>query len=420
MKHLFSQMIPQRLKNIGYHFPLAVFAAIYFQFPARHLKVIGITGTNGKTTTAQFIAKILQKSGKKIALASTINFAIGDRKWTNSSKFTTLSAWKLQKFLRDAVDSRCEYAIIETSSHALDQYRVWGITYEVAVITNVTREHLDYHRTMDAYRRAKRRLLERANRVVVNLDMENPDEYLGVKNAPESISYSVEKCEADVHTEQLRLDSGGASFMVQGREFQIHLPGRYNVENALASLAVAQMFGIDFSVAGQALDELSGVPGRMESVSNTRGLHIFIDYAVTPDSLEKLYTLVTNMRSGDARIVSVFGSCGERDRGKRPIMGSIVSSYADILILTNEDPYYEDPEQILDEIERGISGKEKGKNYWRISDRREAIAQALKVARSGDWVIVTGKGAEETLAIGDARFPWNERAVIEEELAKIS
>nr|MBP7822510.1 UDP-N-acetylmuramoyl-L-alanyl-D-glutamate--2,6-diaminopimelate ligase [Candidatus Moranbacteria bacterium] len=145
----------------------------------------------------------------------------------------------------------------------------------------------------------------------------------------------------------------------------------------------------------------------------------FIDYAVTPDSLEKLYTLVTNMRSGDARIVSVFGSCGERDRGKRPIMGSIVSSYADILILTNEDPYYEDPEQILDEIERGISGKEKGKNYWRISDRREAIAQALKVARSGDWVIVTGKGAEETMAIGDTRLPWNERVVIEEELARL-
>ena len=216
--------------------------------------------------------------------------------------------------------------------------------------------------------------------------------------------------------EGLAFDTSGASFLVQGREFRIYLPGRHNVENALAAIAVARILGIDLSVAGQALDGISGVPGRMESVPNVRGLHIVIDYAVTPDSLEKLYALIAGMRTGDSRIIAVFGACGERDRGKRPIMGSIVSSYADALVLTNEDPYYEDPERIADEIESGISGKEKGKEYWRIPDRREAIVHALGIARPGDWIIVTGKGAEETMAIRDTRLPWNERQVIEEEL----
>lgn len=417
---MFSRSIPQSFKNLFYHFPLAVFATVRFGFPARKLKVIGVTGTNGKTTTVQFIARVLRKAGRKTAMASTISFAIGDREWTNASKFTTLSAWKLQKFLREAADSGCEYAVVETSSHALDQYRVWGIDYDIAVMTNVTREHLDYHRTMKAYRRAKRRLFKQARRAVINLDMENPEEYLSLKRYDGVISYGIEHPEADIFAEGLALDASGASFLVQGKEYRIHLPGRHNVENALAAIAVARILDIDSLIAGRALAEVSGVPGRMESVPNTRGLHIIIDYAVTPDSLEKLYALIAGMRTGNSRIIAVLGACGERDRGKRPVMGSIVSSYADRLILTNEDPYHEDPERILNEIEHGVTGKEKGESYWRISDRREAIARALNLARSGDWVIVTGKGAEETMAVGDARLPWSERRVIEEELGKLS
>lgn len=418
MRHVCSRLIPQSLKNLCYHLPLAVLSAVYFGFPARQLKVIGVTGTNGKTTTTQCITSILQKAGKKVAMASTINFEIGEKKWTNSSKFTTLSAWKLQKFLREAVRDGCEYAILETSSHALDQHRVWGIRYEIAVMTNVTREHLDYHHTMKEYRRAKRRLFERAQMAVVNLDMESPEEYLHAKSFAKSVTYGIEQTRADIVAEQLSMNAEGASFLVQGTTFQIHLPGRYNVENALASLGVARLLAIDFSVAKQALNDILGIKGRMESVPNTHGLHILIDYAVTPDALEKLYTLITSMRSEGERIIAVFGACGERDRGKRPIMGSLVSSFADMLILTNEDPYHEDPERILNEIEQGIVSKEKGKDYWRISDRREAIAQALSLAKSGDWVVVTGKGAEETMAIGDKRLAWSERGVIGEELQK--
>lgn len=419
MHHILSRLVPQSVKNILYHRPFSFMAAVRFGFPGRRLRVIGITGTNGKTTTTQFVAHILEKSGSRIAMASTINFQIGERRWNNASKFTTLSAWKLQRFLRDAVRAGCEYAVIETSSHALDQGRVSGIPYAIAVMTNVTREHLDYHRTMAAYRRAKRQLFERARMAVVNLDMEDPEEYLSAHRFEKQLSYGIEHSAADLVATDIEETLSGSTFRVRGIACSLHLPGRYNIENALAALGTAELLGIDLGQAAAALGEITGVPGRMESVPNTRGASIIIDYAVTPDSLEKLYALVARMRPDGKRIIAVFGACGERDRGKRPMMGRIVSAQADIVILTNEDPYHEDPERIIDEIEQGIAGKEKEKDWFRIFDRRVAIAKALSLAEPGDIVVITGKGAEETMAIGDQRLPWSERAVILEELGKM-
>ena len=419
MHHILSRLVPQSVKNSLYHRPLAIIAAVYFGFPGRQLRVIGITGTNGKTTTTQFIARILERSNKKVAMASTINFQIGEKKWTNASKFTTLSPWKLQKFLHDAVAAGCEYAVIETSSHALDQGRVSGIPYEIAVMTNVTREHLDYHQTMAAYRRAKRQLFERARMAVVNLDMEEPEEYLSARRFEKRLSYGIEHDAADLVATDIEETLSGSTFRVRGIACSLHLPGRYNIENALAALGMAELLGIDLGQAAAALGEIAGVPGRMESVPNTRGVSIIIDYAVTPDSLEKLYALIARMRPQSKKIIAVFGACGERDRGKRPIMGAIVSAQADIVILTNEDPYHEDPERIIDEIEQGIVGKEKEKDWFRIFDRRAAIARALSLAGPGDIVVITGKGAEETMAQGDERLPWSERTVILEELGKM-
>ncbi len=419
MHHILSRLVPQSVKNNLYHRPLAIIAAVCFGFPGRRLRVIGITGTNGKTTTTQFIARILERSSKKVAMASTINFQIGEKKWTNASKFTTLSPWKLQKFLHDAVAAGCEYAVIETSSHALDQGRVSGIPYEIAVMTNVTREHLDYHQTMAAYRRAKRQLFERARMAVVNLDMEEPEEYLSARRFEKQLSYGIEHGTADLVATDIEETLSGSTFRVKGIACSLHLPGRYNIENALAALGTAELLGIDLGQAAAALGEIAGVPGRMESVPNTRGLSIIIDYAVTPDSLEKLYALIARMRLEGQKIIAILGACGERDRGKRPIMGAIVSAQADIVILTNEDPYHEDPERIIDEIEQGITGKEKEKDWFRIFDRRAAIARALSLAEPGDIVVITGKGAEETMAQGDERLPWSERTVILEELGKM-
>ena len=415
LKRFFSAAMPQWLKNY-YHLTQAVLACVVYGFPAKKLYVIGVTGTNGKTTTTQFIARILAESGKKVAMASTINFQIGEKSWVNASKFTTMSPWKLQKFLHDAVNEGCEYAVIETSSHALDQNRVWGIPYEIAVMTNVTREHLDYHKTMEQYREAKCRLFRRAKERVVNLDMEDPMFYCGTSKA---VTYSTKNPQATLLASDVTLDFKGTEFVVDGTHFHLNIPGLFNIENALAALGVARILAIDPLVAQKALASVMGVPGRMELVPNPMNADILIDYAVTPDAFEKLYASILPLKIPGSQIIHVFGACGERDRGKRPQLGEIASSYADIIILTNEDPFYEDPEQIIDDIERGVT-KKKDKNYFRIFDRRAAIQKALSLAEIGDIVLVTGKGAEVTMALGDVRIPWSERQVIEEELEKVS
>lgn len=424
LRRLISRLLPQAVKN-QYHLLQAVAACISFGFPGRKLVVIGVTGTNGKTTTTQFIARILEHTGKKVSVASTINFQIGEKKWSNASKFTTLSAWQLQKFLREAVAEGCEYAVIETSSHALDQYRVWGVPYAIAVMTNVTREHLDYHQTMAAYRRVKQSLFLRAKQSIINMDMEDPG-YFCPDKKKRALFYSIKEQSAHIFAEKIELDFKGTSFIVDTLHFRLQMPGLFNIENALAALGVARLLNIDFSSAREALAGVTGVPGRMELVPNARDIDIIIDYAVTPDAFEKLYASILPLKIPGTNIIHVFGACGDRDRGKRPLLGEIASGYADIVILTNEDPYYEDPEQILDEIEQGVTKKNSllptdgKKSFFRIFDRRAAIHQALALAEIGDIVLVTGKGAESSIAIGDKRVPWNEKQVIEEELAKIS
>ncbi|MDQ1284214.1 MAG: UDP-N-acetylmuramoyl-L-alanyl-D-glutamate--2,6-diaminopimelate ligase [Patescibacteria group bacterium] len=423
-----KKFIPQNIKNY-YHFFQAVLANFIYGFPSKKIKVIGITGTNGKTTTTQMIAKILEESGARVAMASTINFKIAEKEWVNKTKFTTLSAFSVQNFIKKAVDAGCDYLVLETSSHSLDQHRVWGIRYAVAVITNVTREHLDYHKNMDEYRIAKLRLFRGVPTIVVNLDMEKPRDYFlwEAKN-----KYGFSKREVDcqkldcgkinlVRAENIKLEIDHSGYTVNGEEYELKLPGEFNVENALGATAVAFSQGISPEVVKKALAKIDYIPGRMYFVKNDKGFNVIIDYALTPDSLEKLYFLIDqikNKRQG-AKVIAVFGSCGERDRGKRPMMGKIVSEHADYVVVTNEDPYGEDPEQIINEVFSGVVGKIEGENCWRILDRREAIKKALQLARPGDIVVVTGKGAEEIMAVGEKRIPWNDEKVILEELGNI-
>ncbi len=434
--NLIKKIFPQKIKNI-YHLAQALVANFYYGFPGKKIKVIAVTGTNGKTTTVQMIAKIFEEAGYKTALASTINFKIGDKEWVNKTKFTTLSAFAVQKFIRQAIEEGCDYLILEVSSHSLDQNRVWGINWEIAVITNVTREHLDYHRTMNDYRWAKLKLFKEAKKIVVNLNMEKPEEFLKAR-AKEKWGYSVRtqnlkfKISDDnkyqttnvktIVAEEINLGIKKSEFKIQSTrrgewtKFKLNLLGEFNVENALAAISVAQAEGIDLDIAARALEKIKGVSGRIEYVLNDKGLNIIIDYAVTPDSLEKLYSLLKKINCENKNIIAVFGACGERDRGKRPLMGEIVSRYADYLIVTNEDPYHEDPWQIIEEVASGIKNKKEGDNFWKIFDRREAIKKALKIAKEGDFVVVTGKGAEETMAIGNKRIAWNDKKVILEEL----
>jgi UDP-N-acetylmuramoyl-L-alanyl-D-glutamate--2,6-diaminopimelate ligase len=418
--NLFKKIAPQTIKNI-YHLAQAFLANIWLGFPSRKIKVIGVTGTNGKTTTVQMITRILEESSAKVAMASTINFKLGEKEWVNKTKFTTLSPFAVQKFIRQAVDAKCDYLVLETSSHSLDQYRVWGVKYQTAVITNVTREHLDYHQTMEKYRQAKLKLFEKAKVAIVNLDMENPEEFLQYENNKQ-IGYTTKNKDNKrveiIQAENIELKNEYSKFEIKNVEFKILLPGLFNIENALAAISVGLSENISLEIMAKALEKIQGVPGRMEYVPNDKGLNIIVDYAVTPDSLEKLYALLKETNVNKGKIISVFGSCGERDRGKRPLMGEIVARYADYVIVTNEDPYHEDPQRIIDEVADGVRDKEEGKNFWKIMDRREAIQKALQIAKPGDFVIVTGKGAEETMAVGKQRIPWNDKLIIQEELVR--
>lgn len=422
-----KKLIPQKIKNI-YHLFQAVLANIRFGFPSRKLKVIGVTGTDGKTTTTQMITKILEEAGKKVALASTINFKIGQKEWTNLSHFTTLSAFAVQKFIKQAVEKDCEYLVLETSSHSLDQYRVWGIDYKTAVITNITREHLDYHKTMESYRQAKRKLFNNAEVAVVNLDMENPEKFLEC-NAKKILGYSLKKNQnkfqnldtkpETIVAENIDLEIDKSMFAVGNQKFTLNIPGDFNIENALAAISVGVSENIDLEICSRGISKISNIPGRMEYISNERGLNILVDFALTPDALKKLYSLLAKIKKPEAKIIAVFGACGERDRGKRPIIGEIVSQYADLVIVTNDEPYHENPMQIIQEIVGGIKNKKEGENFFIIPDRREAIKKALHLSVSGDVLAITGMGAEESMIVGDKKIPWNDKKVILEELRTV-
>jgi len=442
-----KKVIPRKAKNC-YHLWRSKFAAVWFGFPARKIKVIGVTGTDGKTTTVQMITKILDEAGLKAAMASSINFKVGRRKWKNETKFTTLSAWKINKFLRMAVKEKCQYAVLEVSSHSLDQHRLWGIDFSVAVITNITREHLDYHKTMKEYRKAKFRLFEKFEDdgvAIVNLEMKNSEDFIKLAKAPTACIYSIEDAKKNYALEsgiekanktfklvrakkrfpenkkikelvakEVSFGLEGVNFKINEERFHLNLIGRFNIENALAAIGVGSTLGINLSKMSRALKKIKGIPGRMEYIKNKQGIEIIIDYALTPDAMERLGRLMEQMKNKDQQrqLIWVFGACGDRDRGKRPIMAKTVSKYADYIIVTNEDPYNEDPKKIIEEVYVGVDETKKGKHSWKILDREKAIKKALQIAQEGDIVLVTGKGAEETMAVGRKRIKWNDKKII--------
>jgi len=424
----------QKVKNI-YHLLKAVLANLWFAFPARKIVVIGVTGTNGKTTTTQMIAKVLEATGKKIAIYSTINFKIGNKEKINKTKFTTESPWKLQKFIKQAINKKCYYLVLETSSHALDQFRTWGIDYNIAVITNITREHLDYHFTMEDYKKTKLKLFQTTSRAwrrdtkkigVINADMKNFKKFV-LPEMDKNYIYGIDfkqktfKNHPLWKAEKIKLEDFKSQFKVDAVNFKLNLPGKFNIENALSAICVGVSQGISMNKIRNKLAEIRGIPGRMELVENDKNLNIVIDYALTPDSMKKLGEIALSFKKKKkSRLIWVFGSCGERDREKRPLMGEIVDKFADLIITTNEDPYHEDPTQIIEEIEKGINRSSGGKNkLLRIEDRKKAIQKAIKKANKDDLILITGKGAEENMMIGSNKIDWSDKRVVLTYLKKI-
>lgn len=368
---------------------MAILANILYGFPTRKLTVVGVTGTDGKTTTTNIIYQILKAADKKVSMISTISAVVGGQVYDTGFHVTSPQPFMVQKFAKKAVRGGDEYLVLEVTSHALDQYRFWGIKFEVGVITNITHEHLDYHRSFKNYKNTKLRLIKDANFAVVNQNIE------GI----EGISFGLSK--GDFNQKKLRL--------------KLEIPADYNIENALSAMAVAKVLAIDMSIAREAVENFRGLAGRMEEVENNRGIKIIIDFAHTPNGLEQALNSLRRQTNG--KLIAVFGAAAQRDVLKRPMMGKISSKLSDITILTDEDPRYEDRNKIIDEIAEGyLAGGEDERNLYKQPDREKAIKMAISLARKGDTIGIFGKGHEKSINYQGVERPWSDRAAVEKAL----
>jgi UDP-N-acetylmuramoyl-L-alanyl-D-glutamate--2,6-diaminopimelate ligase len=406
---------------------LAALAATFYGRPAEQLDVIGVTGTDGKTTTSYILDHILRSTGRVTGVIGTVSVRIADQTVDHETRQTTPESAEIQRLLRQMVDSGVSDAIIEATSHGLDLHRLDHVRFAVGVATNITQEHLEHHKTRDAYWRAKARLFERVSDeggvAVVNWDDEGArsmSEYC--KGASRLIGYSIGSQEAEIHAsiERTGLQGSSGRIHLEGATYPFELPliGTFNVSNALAALGAAVAQGVDAMSAVESLSSAPPVPGRMVLIDHGQPFSVVVDYAHTPESLRKVLTLLRDLRP-DGRLIAVYGSAGERDAIKRPIQGRVVAELADISIITNEDPRYEDAESILAEIAAGAYavGGEQGSSVFTIVERRDAIRKALELARPGDTVLLAGKGHERSIIWNGVKHPWDEASVASEELA---
>ena len=390
-----------------------------FGNPARDLRVIAVTGTNGKTTTVNFLNEILKEAGYRTAMFSTANIEIAGEQTVNDTNSTTATVARLQKFFRDAKKADVEFALIEATSHALDQYKFEGIPIEMAIMTNLTQDHLDYHKTMENYAAAKAKLFEmNPNLVVLNADDEWFDYFNNFATESQKITYG-EGESADVKIENFKLYKKGseANLRIDNNvelEIATNLPGEFNIYNMTAAAAGAYLLGISLKDIQEGIANLEGVSGRFEYATPGLPFDTIVDYAHTPDALEKLLKSAKEISKN--RTILVFGACGDRDREKRPIMGKIAQDLADRIIITDEENYTEDATQIREEIISGISKKNDKlpANIQEIPDRKEAIRKALQIAGKGDIVLITGLGHEVYRVIDGEKTPWNDTQIVRE------
>ncbi|MDX1607969.1 MAG: UDP-N-acetylmuramoyl-L-alanyl-D-glutamate--2,6-diaminopimelate ligase [Candidatus Spechtbacterales bacterium] len=423
MKNIIKKIMPDFLLNY-YHAMWPFFGAFIYRYPSRKLKLIGITGTNGKTTSVHIASHILEKAGFKVASISSLRFKIREHEWPNKLKMTMPGRMKLQKFLHRALKAGCDYAIIEVTSEGIKQNRHLFLKFDTAVFTNLTPEHIESHGSFEKYKETKGRFFTLPHRSsVVNID-DKYGEYFLDFSAREKIAYTLveqleenkENINTTILAENARANVSGISFNLEGREFQLPMLGKFNIYNTLAAIGIAASQGISFEKIHEALSDFSGVSGRLEVVINDP-FTVIVDYAHTPDALEKAYKAVVDLKKEGSRVIGVLGAAGGgRDKWKRPELGKLAAKYCDEIILTDEDPYSEDPASILSDIEAGFTGNI---NYEKIIDRRKAVAKALKKAQNNDIVIITGKGAEPLMITAKGPIDWDDRQIVKEEYNKI-
>lgn len=409
-----EKFIPKKVYKFfqpAYHFILAAIGTVIYRKPSRHIYVIGITGTKGKSSTTEFVNAALEGAGKKTAILSTIRFKIGDKARPNKFKMTMPGRFFTQKFLRDAVDAGCEYAIIEMTSEGARFYRHLGIEMDALIFTNLSPEHIESHGSFKKYKQAKLRLvnhLAKSNKPVrisiANTDNEHAHSFL-ISPIEKNIGYSLK------HTHILSETSNESVIEYAGEKITIPLPGKFNISNALAALTLANELGIPVNESKKGIEALSLIRGRVEKIECGQNFTVIVDYAHTDDSLRKLYETFPSSRK-----IAVLGSTGGgRDGWKRPVLGKIADEYCQDIIITNEDPYDEDPQKIINEVASGVTSH----TPLLIIDRREAIAKAISIANTGDTILITGKGTDPyIMGPNGTKEVWDDAQIVREELEK--
>lgn len=425
LKALIPHKSPIRLL---WHKIKAFLAARKYGYPAKDLTVIGITGTDGKTTTVGMAAHILQRTKGKTGALSTAFFRRGDNVEWNATQKTSPSPGVIQEFLRSLVDANCTYAVLEYSSHGLVQGRTNYTWPSVAAITNTSAEHLDYHGTLKQYRYDKGilfQMLDGEGVKVLNYEDETCKLYADIPSE-NTIIYSAENqgpfagADTSIWTTDIDATPKGTTALVHMQHDGVYtktaltlsMPGAFNVQNALCAIACCVSQGVAIEKAVTALGSFTGVPGRMERIDEGQNFSVFIDFTVTPAAYEHTLSTLKSMLKGDARLLILTGSCGDRMKEKRPLIGKICSEIADVVVVTNEDPYTEDPQKIIDEVWAGID--QDAVEARQIFDRREAMQFLIDEARAGDIVVFCAKGSDTTMWVKDGQIPWNEREITRE------
>lgn len=410
---------------------LGLIASAWFGNPSSKLKVIGVTGTDGKTTTSSLIAHILNRTGKKTGLITSVSAKIGKKEYDTGFHVTNPEPIPLQEFLARMVNEKCRFAVLEVTSHGLDQERVAGVTFDLGVLTNITDEHLDYHKTWEEYFNSKAKLFKNVSIAVLNNDDEKVYKMLQEEISPSTsiVSYGIKAKDPNFFGSGIETVDFGTQFLLSvGKKTykaRTKLLGDYNVSNTLAAVAAARSFGVSWEDIKASVHSFKAPPGRLEKIKNNKGIKIYIDFAHTPNSLKSVLTLLKGRLKKGSKLISVFGSAGERDVAKRPIMGEISGKLADISVVTAEDPRSEDVDEIIEQIAYGARKAKakqlefnrstdldkwiKGRCFIKIPERGEAIALAIqKLAKKGDIVVICGKGHEKSMAYNGVEHPWND------------
>lgn len=433
MKKIIKKYLPFSFL-VPYYYLVAIFGAIFYRFPSKKMVVIGVTGTKGKTSAINYIWSCLDAGGIKTGLISTANIKIGDKEILNKYHMTMPGRFVIQKLMSQMVMAGCQYCLVEVTSEGIKQKRDVGIIFDTAVFTNLTPEHLPSHGgSFEKYKETKGRLFKNLTRknkkingqkidrtIIINNDSEHADYFKNFK-ADKIISFGV-KNQADLQAKNVQEKSDGVIFSVVDKNYSLSILGAFNVYNALPAIILAKLAGVSEENILAGLKSLHLIPGRMEKIEEGQKFLVLVDYAHEKESITNVLTTANNLKQAGGRTIILLGAeGGGRDKSKRALMGGIAGKLADYVFVTNVDPYEDDPKSIIEDIAKVVekNGKTRGKNLFTIEDRREAINKALSIACENDIVLITGKGAEQSMVINGQSISWDDRIVVREELKKI-